>query len=138
MTNRVKLAIRDDDMNFFTRVEDIEYVYQDISSFPVSFAVIPTVTDVSTLGKCSDTKGNQIPRWVGDNEELISWLKKKLVENRVDVLLHGITHGYMFKKGKRRAEMQWRTEPNLAEEICEMKKKNGRHYRVFYSRICGS
>lgn len=33
----VKLAIRDDDANFFTKVEDIEFVYKDFEGFPISF-----------------------------------------------------------------------------------------------------
>lgn len=44
----VKLAIRDDDANFFTKVEDIEFVYKDFEGFPISFAVVPHVMDVST------------------------------------------------------------------------------------------
>lgn len=119
----VKLAIRDDDMNFFTKVEDIIEVYKEIPDFPVSFAVISTVTDVSTMGNCPDTKGNQTPRWVGDNLELISWLKIRLNEGKADVLFHGITHGYKFQDGKRLAEMQWRKEKNLAVEIRDLKKR---------------
>ena len=42
----VKLIIRDDDCNFFTRPEDLEHVYRSISDFPVTFAVVPEVTDV--------------------------------------------------------------------------------------------
>lgn len=119
----IKLAIRDDDMCYFTRVEDIENVYHEIPGFPVSFAVIPMVTDVSTMGNCSDTRGNQKPRWVGDNMELIAWLSQRLKENKADVLLHGITHGYKFENGKRLAEMQWRNEPELTAEIRENKRR---------------
>ena len=39
----VKLIIRDDDMNFFTKVEDIESVCSQIENFPISFAVIPCI-----------------------------------------------------------------------------------------------
>lgn len=119
----VKLAIRDDDMNFFTKVEDIEEVYREIPDFPVSYAVIPTVMDVSTQGRCPDTKGNQTPRWIGENTELISWLKKRLNEGKADVLFHGITHDYKYQDGKRLAEMQWRNEDELTIEIKELKKK---------------
>ncbi len=119
----VKLAIRDDDMNFFTKVEDVEKVYEDIPDFPISFAVIPTVTDVSTKGKCPDTKGNQTPRWIGENTELISWLKQRLNDGKADVLLHGITHSYKYQEGKRLAEMQWRKEEDLTTEIKDLKKR---------------
>ena len=46
----IKIAIRDDDMNFFTKVEDIKVVYKNFNYFPISFAVVPYVLDVSTKG----------------------------------------------------------------------------------------
>lgn len=114
----VKLAIRDDDMNFFTKVEDIELVYKDFGCFPISFAVIPSVLDVSTKGACPDTKGNTIPRYVGDNHQLVEWLKNKLKNGECDVLLHGINHSYKYIDGVRYAEMQWRDkEPDLKTSI---------------------
>lgn len=115
----VKLAIRDDDMNYFTKVEDIESIYKDFNGFPISFAVIPEVLDVSTKGACPDTKGNTEPKYVGDNKQLVEWLKKQLAEGKCDVLLHGIHHSYKFdpKKG-RQAEMQWRDgQTDLGETI---------------------
>ena len=55
----IKLAIRDDDMNYFTKVEDLEKVYVGFNNFPISYAVVPYVLDVSTRGACPDTKGNE-------------------------------------------------------------------------------
>ena len=110
----VKLAIRDDDTNFFTKVEDLESVYKDFNRFPISFAVIPSVLDVSTKGACPDTKGNTIPRYVGDNKPLIDWLKEKLKKNESDVLLHGINHNYKIIDGVRTAEMQWRDQGQIS------------------------
>lgn len=114
----VKLVIRDDDMNYFTKVEDIKQVYKDLHMCPISFAVIPTVIDVSTLGACSDTKGNTKPRYIGDNQELVEWMKKEYINGNVDILLHGITHSYQFLKGKRQFEMQWRDgEEDLSKSL---------------------
>lgn len=118
----VKLAIRDDDMNYFTSVEDIEYVYRDFNGFPVSFAVIPDVIDVSTRGACSDTKGNTIPRFIGDNKKLVEWLRKKSSNNEADALLHGINHSYKIIGGGRYAEMEWRDgETDLVTTIGKKK-----------------
>lgn len=107
----VRLAIRDDDTNFFTKVEDLELVYKEFDGFPISFAVIPTVVDVSTKGACPDTKGNQTPRFIGDNLELCNWIKEKVRDGSADVLLHGITHAYKVIDNGRLAEMEWR-EPD--------------------------
>lgn len=113
----IKLAIRDDDMNYFTKVEDVEFIYRDIADFPVSFAVIPNVLDVSTKGACPETNGNTVPQWIGNNHELVSWVKGRLCNGTIDVLLHGNYHSYKIINGKRFAEMQWRDETNLKEEI---------------------
>lgn len=114
----VKIVIRDDDMNFFTNVKDIEMVYKDFNGFPISFAIIPYVVDVSTVGACPDTKGNSCPKDIAGNIELVEWLKVKLKSNSCDVLLHGIRHNYKFLGNKKLAEMQWRdNQANLAQLI---------------------
>lgn len=114
----VRLAIRDDDMNFFTKVEDIEFIYRDFNNFPISFAVIPKVKNVSTVGACSDTRGNTIPANITDNQELIAWLQQRIKLGFAEVLLHGETHEYKFINGKRKAEMEWCSEDiHLADKI---------------------
>lgn len=114
----VKLAIRDDDMNFFTKVEDVEFVYRDFNNFPISFAVIPKVKDVSTKGACPDTRGNTGPKDVTMNHELIAWLKQRIEMGVAEVLLHGETHEYKYIKGKRKAEMEWREDDgHLSDNI---------------------
>lgn len=120
----VKLIIRDDDLNYFSRVDDLKHVYEEISSFPISFAVIPMVTDVSTYGKCPDTFGNIEPQWIGDNLELSTWLKSGLAAGSLDVLMHGITHKYCVdEEGGRKPEMVWRNEKDLTQEIISLKER---------------
>lgn len=119
----VRLIIRDDDLNFYSRIDDIESVYKDFNNIPISYAVIPMVTDVSTMGKCPETKGNLEPKWVGNNSELIEWLRMKIRNNEADVLLHGITHSYKFSNGYKLPEMVWRNEINLSDEILEQKQR---------------
>lgn len=118
----VKLIIRDDDCNFFTHPEDIEKVYRIIPDFPVSFAVVPTVTDV--YGGCPETKGNKIPMPIGENQELVSYLKNRFDNKKCDILLHGITHGYKFKPdGNKIPEMAWREQEfDLSENIKKQKE----------------
>lgn len=117
----VKLIIRDDDCNFFTRPEDIEKVYSAISSVPVSFAVVPYVTDVN--GGCPETNGNTTPMPIGENQELVSFLKERVQNNKCDILIHGITHGYQNDASVDKIpEMIWReNEANLVEKIGDCK-----------------
>ena len=118
----VKLIIRDDDCNFFTRPEDLERVYSSISEFPITFAVVPEVTDVQ--GGCPETMNNTTPRLIGENKELVSYLKEKLVEGKCDIALHGISHGYKFdKQGRKVPEMIWRNaDEELQNKIGQCKK----------------
>lgn len=120
----VQLVIRDDDMNFFTKVEDIEFVYKDFGDFPISFAVIPHVLDVSTIGACPDTKGNITPKDVADNIKLVEWIKERLKDKTCDVLLHGINHNYKYFGNVRKAEMQWRdSQFDLCSQIKHEKER---------------
>lgn len=119
----VKLAIRDDDLNFFTKVDEIVEIYSSLNDFPVSFAVIPTVLDVSTKGSCPETKGNNTPKYIGDNLEICSWLRARVKEKKADILMHGITHQYKFRhSGEKMAEMQWRRDDkDLVNRLTKMK-----------------
>ena len=120
----IKIAIRDDDVNYFTKVSDLKAVYQPIEYFPISYAVIPTVHDVSTVGECSDTKGNMIPRYIGGNEELCSYISRLVKEKKGDILLHGITHQYKFINGKLNAEMEWRKNDDDLKHLIEYWKED--------------
>ena len=117
----VKIAIRDDDANFFTKIEDLELVYPKIDKFPVSFAVVPMITDV--LGGCPETKGNSTPRDIRDNKDLVSWLRQKVELGECDVLLHGLTHEYKFDStGNKIPEMIWRSgDEELENQLSEWK-----------------
>jgi len=118
----VKLIIRDDDCNFFTRPEDLITAYSPIPDFPVSYAVVPTVTDV--YGGCPETKENDVPMPVGENKELVAYLKDRYSQGKCDILMHGVTHGYKFKEdGTKIPEMAWREEKlDLAARIKENKQ----------------
>ncbi len=112
----VKLVIRDDDANFFTKVEDLEKVYSSIPDFPISYAVVPTVVDV--LGGCPDTEGNIKPMYIGENAELVNYFKNRVKNGKCDILLHGIHHEYKTINGLKTPEMLWReTDDNLSELI---------------------
>lgn len=121
----INLAIRDDDVNYFTSPNDLKLVYSNevFKDFPVSFAVIPFVKDVSTRGACPETRGNRVAQWIGDNKGLVLYLSDLLSQKKADILLHGITHEYLIEGNKRLAEMEWRREGNLAEELFDNKKR---------------
>lgn len=118
----VQIIIRDDDLNFFNRPEDIKKAYSRKPDIPVSFACVPYVVDLSTQGACPETNGNKTPRAIGDNKELVDFVKEGIKEGKYDVLLHGYTHEYRFDAaGKRYPEMVWRKSADLEKLIPEGK-----------------
>jgi hypothetical protein len=101
--NKMKFAIRDDDINYFTRPCDLEKVYRDIWDIcPISISIVP-------FHAC--TKSCAIPEefWAGDaifpigeNKELVKFLKGKIREKKISIMLHGYSHrdyknGYEFE-----------------------------------------
>lgn len=118
----VKLIIRDDDCNYFTHPVDLEKAYRQLPDFPVSFAVVPTVTDVT--GGCPETKGNEVPMPIGENTELVEWLKSRYALGHCDILLHGITHGYRFSEnGIKIPEMVWRNNDKELVDLISRQKQ---------------
>lgn len=118
----VQLIIRDDDLNFFNRPEDIEKAYRRMPDLAISFACVPFIMDLSTKGNCPETKGNTIPRPFGNNQDLVEYLKKGIKEGKYDILLHGNTHEYRFDSaGNRHSEMIWRKYSDTVKRIPEGK-----------------
>lgn len=117
----VKLIIRDDDCNYFTNPEDLKQVYRSLCDFPITYAVVPAITDVK--GGCPETNGNTIPRYIGMNKKLVEYLKEEFSSKNCDIVLHGITHGYEYNEdGSMIPEMVWRDKQgDLTEEIAYWK-----------------
>jgi len=102
----MRFALVDHDTNYFTKSEQLESVYGKIwDKMPVSLSVVP-------FHAC--TKSGAIPReyWqgdrifpIGENKELVEFLKRKISENEVSILMHGYNHrdyenGYEFEVGE--------------------------------------
>jgi hypothetical protein len=101
----VKFALRDDDVNFFTRPEQLERAYGAYwDRLPVSLAMVPAH---------AATRSKAIPpeRWEGDEEfplednaELVDFLGGLVESGRAAPMLHGYNHknypaGYEFQVG---------------------------------------
>lgn len=102
----MKFAIRDDDTNYFTNPEKLESIYKDIWEIcPISLAVVP-------FQGC--TRSGALPEkyWTGNkifpinqNKALVNFLKEKIKENKISIMLHGYTHkdnanGFEFETSK--------------------------------------
>lgn len=101
----MKFAIRDDDTNYFTTPEALLRNYEAVwEKCPISLSVVP-------FHAC--TKSGAIPEkyWsgnkmfpIGENKELVQFLKEKIGGGKVSITLHGYNHkdnpdGYEFDTG---------------------------------------
>lgn len=92
----MRLYIRDDDTSYFTRPEELQQAYGDVwHKGPVSIAVIPF--DVPTEGRgdiriFKQDASREFP--VGRNRALVDFIKDKMKENKLYIMLHGYNHVY--------------------------------------------
>ena len=86
----MKFVIRDDDLNYYSKPEDVERWYADIfaQGIPVGFSTIPFVkpeSDVYTSDATPDGKEHAL----SENQELIAYVK---AHPQMEILQHGTTH----------------------------------------------
>ena len=89
----MKVALRDDDTCYFTSPSELERVYGDVwHRVPVCLATVPFAVGYPRAGipESEWHSGRRFP--LGDNPELVAWLRQRIAERRVTVALHGYTH----------------------------------------------
>jgi peptidoglycan/xylan/chitin deacetylase (PgdA/CDA1 family) len=112
------LAIRDDDLCFFTQPQAIEALYGPIfSRVPVSFAcvsrTVPQHRDKVFFSRSA--AAGYYP--LGDNGPLVDYVRRLLRKRQCEVMVHGYTHEYREVNGRWRAECIWKPAGQLNEEI---------------------
>lgn len=116
------LAIRDDDTCFFTQPEDLEHVYGPYWGIvPISLAVVPFSTPVHRGRSFSDNHQphEQVP--LEANPILVAYLREKIRQGQVEVMLHGYSHEYRQINGRWVGEFGWKPEQQLIRETVEGK-----------------
>jgi hypothetical protein len=99
----VKLLLRDDDTNYFTSVDELREVYESIWDVaPVALAVVPFQTGCRSGAIPGDVRSSEEMYPVGENEELVEFLRPQIDRGRVSIMLHGYSHedftdGYEFE-----------------------------------------
>lgn len=99
----MKFAIRDDDTSYFTSPEELENCYSDIWDVcPISLSVIPFVKgrwDIAIKEYLETYRIKDITLQdknkifpIGENDALVTFLQKKIRENRISINIHGIHH----------------------------------------------
>ncbi len=100
----MRFAIRDDDTNFFTTPEELEACYHDIwDEAPVTLCLISKVKGNWAKWVHQIYQDKQNTDWdawtkddtiypIEDNQELVSYLREKIREGKVDIGFHAIHH----------------------------------------------
>ncbi len=98
------LIIRDDDLSFFTTVDEIEEIYAPFfkKGVKVSFATIPFSVKMYHAGDFNNFYQELKENPIDKNSSLIEYIKDKIKLDHVEIMLHGYNHLYAFKtkKGK--------------------------------------
>lgn len=89
----IEVAIRDDDVNYFTRVAELQDAYANLpSSIPISFGVVPFhgCSDSPAVPEDFPDPEKEYP--IGHNNELIEFLYDGLTTGDFSILQHGYSH----------------------------------------------
>lgn len=116
----MKFAIRDDDVSYWTKPEEIETVYKNLwqKGIKVSFSVIPFAVQSFNMGDFNNFYQDDKPTPLHKNKELVEYLREKLKLGEISIMLHGYTHHYRIKY---KNKFLLPTKENL-----EMVKKSGK------------
>jgi len=94
----MKIILRDDDTCYFTKPEELERAFGKVWDFaPVSLALIPFIWSglkpiLSFENHPQEKSEKFFP--VGENKELVEFLRKLLKEKKICLMLHGYSHKY--------------------------------------------
>lgn len=93
------LIIRDDDLSFWTKPEEIDELYKPLfdKKVKISFATIPFAVEMFNAGDFNTFYQKENPLPISENYQIIEYIKDKIKDNLVEVMLHGYNHLYSFK-----------------------------------------
>ena len=90
------IAIRDDDLCYFTKPEQLEFVYgQYWDMCPVTLSAIPFVDGrINSKDELVPYEYKGLPKQypIGQNKTLINYLKEQVQKKRIGISMHGYTH----------------------------------------------
>jgi hypothetical protein len=114
--NVLRAAIRDDDTCYFTTPEVLERVHGRYwDRIPISLAVVPVHASTRSKGIPPQFWDGDREFPLGDNPELVQFLRTGAAAGRLSILLHGYSHenypdGYEFEAAP---DLEWRLRRGL-------------------------
>ena len=98
----MKFAIRDDDINYFTKPKELENIYKTLwHKCPISLSVVPfQISEQSGAVPREHWNDNRVFP-LDNNKELVEFLIEKIKEGKIAITLHGYNHrGREFENGE--------------------------------------
>ena len=131
--NKIPFIIRDDDTCFFTKPEDIEWAYKDFyNTYPVTLAATPFLKESFLSWQVSSEFWHTKEIFdIGNNKELIKYLKSKIKEGKIWIALHGINHTYKVENHKITPEFLM----NIDNLETKLKKAKSYLEKIFWIKI---
>jgi hypothetical protein len=94
------LIIRDDDLSYWTKPQDIEKVYKPLfdKKIKISFATIPFAVNMFNAGNFNTFYQDENSQTdICKNTKIVEYIKEKIDDGLVEVMLHGYNHLYSFE-----------------------------------------
>ena len=113
MGKKMDLIIRDDDLSYWTKPKEIEEVYKPLFNrkIKISFATIPFSVQMFNAGDFDTFYQDTKEQPIGRNKEIVEYIKEKIDDGLVEIMLHGYNHLYSFECD---GEIKFATKDNLA------------------------
>ena len=87
----MRFAIRDDDTSFFTRPEELDRLWGEFLPYiPISLAVVPVSLEPFHLGDIGQYYQSTEQHPLGENPDLVSWIRSHIADGSVAVSANGI------------------------------------------------
>lgn len=96
----MKLAIRDDDLSYWTSVEEIDALYGPYfqKGMKISFAAVPNSLQLHHGGdRRKFYQGNE-RKPIYDNPQLVDYIKEHIRNGHVEIMQHGFDHTYCIEQ----------------------------------------
>lgn len=113
-----KLILRDDDLSYFGRPEDLRRMYDGIwDCHPIHFSVIPKVYSRQSEVP-QDVEHEKDYYSIHENAALVDFLREKIQEGKVIIDQHGFTH----RNYDDRYELERNSQKQMTQELSEGKR----------------
>jgi Uncharacterized protein conserved in bacteria (DUF2334) len=91
---RVPILVRDDDINYFTSEKMLESIYSEAwgHGYKASLSVVPLQKGINNISVPPDSRKSSRSYPITDNESLTRYIRKKIDQNVVEVIQHGLSH----------------------------------------------